>query len=146
MGGFKLKILYLAMDSTNYSAQSHEILVVEELAQMGNEVTLVCERIPFGYDKLVPFGIKFHVMPLNDEITEEQYNILLQGDYDIAFASSFPGVKHINRLKKDKGIKTVGQVLDVPVFRLHYKMWYDIWMSNIEELKASWIHMLKLQQ
>ena len=36
-----MKILMLCMDSCDYKAPSHEILVAEEIAKLGNEVTLV---------------------------------------------------------------------------------------------------------
>lgn len=130
-----MKILYFAMDNTDYNDKSHELLVAEELVRLGNELTLVSERVPFGYDKFIPEGIKFRVLPINKPLSEEQYAELASEKYDVAFCSSFPAAQTINRIAKEQGIKSVVQILDIPVFRLAFSPWDQIWTQNIEILK-----------
>src|SRR3990172_7901893 len=126
-----MKILMLCMDSCDYKAPSHEILVAEEIAKLGNEVTLVCERHPFGYPENKPINITYHTMPINGVLSEQQISFLNLEKYDITFASSVPGAKYVNRIAKDQGIKSVVQVLDVPTFRIKFKHWFDQWMGTI---------------
>ena len=130
-----MKLLILAMDSTDYNSKSHEIMVAEELAKLGNEIVLVTERIPYGYDVEIPQGIRHLVMPINSNLSEEQMNLLLSEKYDVAFCTSFPGTKYVNQIAKQQGIKSVSQILDVPIFRLRFKHWLDIWRKNVEELE-----------
>ncbi|MDP2672020.1 MAG: glycosyltransferase [Candidatus Daviesbacteria bacterium] len=132
-----MKILILAMDCADYQGKSHELLVAEELVKMGNQITLVAERIPFGYDVHVPENITFHVMNINGDLTEEQYNLLMQEKQDICFASSFPGAKHVNYIAKKTSSKSVSQCLDVPIFRLRFDHWRKQWEENVIELAKS---------
>lgn len=132
-----MKILILALDSTDYQSRSHEIMVAEELAKLGNEIVLVTERIPYGYDVEIPLGIKHLVMPINSNLSEEQMNLLLSEKYDVAFCTSFPGTKYVNQIAKQQGIKSVSQILDVPIFRLRFQHWINIWRKNVEELMGT---------
>lgn len=130
-----MKILILAMDSTDYQSKSHEIMVAEELTKLGNEIVLVTERLPYGYDKEIPKGIKHLVLPINSNLLQEELDVLINERYDIAFCTSFPGTKYVNQIAKKQGIKSVSQILDVPIFRLRFKHWFDIWKKNVEELE-----------
>lgn len=132
-----MKILALCMDSTDYNSKSHEIMVMEELARLGNEIFLVTERIPSGYDVIIPDNIKHNVMPINGQLSEEQMNLLLSERYDVAFCSSFPGVKYVTKIAKQQGIKSICQVLDVPIFRLKWSHWNDLWKRNAKELEEA---------
>jgi len=134
-GGERMKIIAFCLDSSNYSALTHEILVVEELVKMGNEVTIVGVKLPFGYNTKIPPNIKCYIMDLHTKITEEQIDLLLSEKYDVAFSSSFPGAGYINYIAKEQNIKSVCQVLDVPIFRLRFKQWYDEWIYTVNTLK-----------
>lgn len=131
----KMKILYLALDNVDYQGKSHEILLAEELARQGNEITLVCERTPFGYEENgSPENIQCYVMNINGELSWEQYDVLMSHKYDIAFASSVTGARWINNIAKKQKIPSVCQLLDIPVWRLRYKNWFEEWQYKLSQL------------
>lgn len=58
-------------------------------------------------------------------------------DYDVVFASSTPYVGFANYFAHKKGVKSVVQVLDIPLWRLGVKSWGEKWNWLLNSLKST---------
>lgn len=127
-----MNILYIGMDNTLYEGRSLEVRVADIMAQQGNFVHLVTERLPkYGEDEK-PENMANYVMPVNRGLNDKQMAMLLSLDYDAIFASSISGVSIITYLGAKKKLPTICQVLDIPVWRLKYKHWTEEWKPRFE--------------
>jgi len=127
-----MEILYVGMDNTTYEGRSLEVRVADVIAQKGNTVHLVTERLPRYGEEEKPKKIVNYAMPVNRGLNTDQMSTLLGLNYDAIFASSISGVPIITYLAKKKKLPAVCQVLDVPLWRLKYKHWQDEWRPRFE--------------
>ena len=132
-----MNIIYIAMGGTKFDNRSHEIRVAEKMAEEGNNVFMITERVPrYGIGEK-PKNLQIFSMPLNERSMRYQLigfgnrithkhmvslDKMLGGiEFDAIFSSSASGAELALKLKKKYGGKTIIQILDIPMWLLKNK-------------------------
>lgn len=135
----KKKILYFGSSPTSYpNSRAVEVLVADCLAQKGNGVTL-CVGSDVYYKKENPDNLTIKVIPNleQQQINKKTERDILSTDYEVVFASSVIYTSFANYFAKKKGVQSIVQVLDIPLWRLHFKQWAPLWQKHFETLKET---------
>lgn len=141
-----MKIAYFCLDQTRHKDSLNEEIVQSAfMAQQGHEVFLFIEgQVKFKEFKkpknleIIDLPIVKHVLG-ERQLTKEEIKIAVNivSKCDIIFGSSISSILLILTIKKLTNKKTIIQILDIPMFRLKYKTWFNQWMPWLQALANS---------
>lgn len=134
-----MKILYFGSSATYPDCRTLDVRVADYLAQKGNEVTLCVEGDIYYEKGEKNDNLVIKVMPNleRQKMNKTMEKDILSEDYEVAFASSVTYTSFVNYFAKKKGVKSVVQVLDIPLWRLIFKQWQPLWQKHFETLKKT---------
>jgi len=138
-----MNILYIGSDLTQYEkSRSLEVRVADHIAKKSHFVHLITERMPY-YENDKPKNLDVTVLPTishalgRGDLKKQQKDQILNMDFDIVYGASIPMTLLSIWIAKQKGVPSINQVLDVPVWRFAFQQYKEQWHNWLAYLKAS---------